>query len=1141
MSNYVVVPTSNIDYQSWQIKLLLWSKKKVKQEGNTILLVSADIENRPFDEYIDPTVERYILPNWAQEWRDQNNNDNWGGIPNKYNALKWMTENLDLNDDDQLLFLDPDMIFIEPVEFNVGPNEIIGARWYFYTPLHNWPKKESGFMYPFIIQFGTLKKLANKYSAYCQQIRKDTGEWISEMWALDYATKDCGIKVRIEDNLGHCTAWWNMAEFNELPKIIHFPNEILNKDDERIWFKQDFTFNQDMDIPFQTAKTEIGKELLRNVTQYQTNYLYWLNWQFNDLFDHGKYDGSNGCIAFKPWPGGFNNIRMSLELAVAMAYITNRKLMLPPTYSMYLLEGESNLGDFFDLDDLGVETVEFPGSWEDVENSFKKISLLNKDNGRDESCDLVINFEKINPNPEFKKWKRVINWGDLVTEDDEYIFFDGNLLGNFYQVFHSNKMQAVKRLIARHVHYKKEIFDKAWEAVDHIGDVSYYAIHIRRNDFQYTDVRVSCEDICENIKDRVPEGSKLYIATDHRDRSFFDPLVEKYDVWFYENVAPDDVEPNIIPIIEQLVCTRAKLFIGMDYSTLSTLVYRMRGYMGDVEDIDYHVNTYPYKVEDQTTYEGAEKFIANWHREYKDVWHMSDPDIFLSIASYRDSQVDETIKSALENADNPERVMIGLGLQDTTHYLNYIEECNFPNLRIDFTPYNEVRTVVGPRNDIINRLYCGEDYFFQVDSHTRFKKGWDNILIGQIKALPERSIISTYPNEFIYPDPDKQYLNLPHNAPLVFDRFISNNIIDKRFKSKNLDSLKDFEVVDNCRACAGLLFAPAEWLSEVKIPDGIVYNGEEDYLTYATLLKGWEIKVPSEAVVWHNYDFRDKNGKPYRDFNPNLGKDYDDKSIELINDLLFNQTHERGVEDISKHLGVDVSRTSVFKIKTFVITIPRLEHRLNDGFWESHDMSSIINPEVFYGVDGRQVKPQEWWDKLTPGYVCNDPNIDVNVMGSLIQGYVNLFDKIISDRLEDIILILEDDSIILEDIGSNIDKELSEFIYNLPKDWEIAYIGGHAHNAPTENKVNDFVYTTRGLMRTTAVLYRNYHVCERLKNCILDSQSKDPIDVELLKCIGKHTFKAYRSNTKMLYQRSYPSSSMKEGIEIYPYSWKTWN
>jgi hypothetical protein len=495
----------------------------------------------------------------------------------------------------------------------------------------------------------------------------------------------------------------------------------------------------------------------------------------------------------------------------------------------------------------------------------------------------------------------------MVDDSDHVIFFNKNLLGNFYQVAYSSKIQQVKKYVARHIHYRADIFDLAWEFIHQLGDKTYYAIHIRRNDFQYKQVRIPCKDIVKYINKRIPTGSKVYIATDHKDLDFFTPLEDKYDVWYYRDLSGDrEVDYNLIPIIEQLICTRAILFIGQDFSTLSSYVYRLRGYMDDIADKDYHVNTEEYNISDQLPLLLTPRFVANWHREHKDAWDFYEPTIFISIASYWDSQLHETIESALKHAANPGRICIGVNLQDRQQYYEDLLSRSYPNTKILFTPHEQSRSIVSARRALIDVLYGGEDYFLQIDSHTRFKDNWDNILINQLQSIPEdKVIISTYPNEFTYPDPNMDYLKLPYNAPLVFDTFLNDDSRDNRFKPKNLAALKDYDVVDNKRIAAGFLFTDARWIQEVPLPaKGIIFNGEEEYMTYLSYLKGWNIKLPSEAVVWHNYDWKDRDGKPYRLLNGNLGKGVEDRSVDIINDVLFHQKYVRSLEELENYLGV---------------------------------------------------------------------------------------------------------------------------------------------------------------------------------------------------------------------------------------------
>ena len=51
-------------------------------------------------------------------------------------------------------------------------------------------------------------------------------------------------------------------------------------------------------------------------------------------------------VSFPPISGGFNNIRMAMETAVAMAFATGRILVLPPKQQMYLLNKSHNKNHF---------------------------------------------------------------------------------------------------------------------------------------------------------------------------------------------------------------------------------------------------------------------------------------------------------------------------------------------------------------------------------------------------------------------------------------------------------------------------------------------------------------------------------------------------------------------------------------------------------------------------------------------------------------------------------------------------------------------------------------------------------------------------------------------------------------------------
>jgi len=315
-------------------------------------------------------------------------------------------------------------------------------------------------MYPFVLKFSTLKMISDDYTKISESIRIQTGKWESEMWGLDYAFKENNINIKLIEDLGTCTEWCVDGKRNIIGNIIHYPNVVNNENFEKIFFKQDHTFDLNEKLPLNKTKNKIDNLLLTNLDQHRTDYIYHLKYDFKSIFKF--YDGSSGFLIFRPWPGGFNNIRQSFELAICLSYLTNRTLVLTPKYNMYLLEGESSIDTFFDTSDLGIKHILFDEyclnkniepNWEGIRSICK---VLNYD-----AVGNVINFEKINPPSKFLKWRSHINAQDYFT-NEECIFLDGNLLGSSYQTIFTSLDDEIKKLVAKYVRYKSEIFDIAW-------------------------------------------------------------------------------------------------------------------------------------------------------------------------------------------------------------------------------------------------------------------------------------------------------------------------------------------------------------------------------------------------------------------------------------------------------------------------------------------------------------------------------------------------------------------------------------------------------------------------------------------------------------------------------------------------------
>ena len=897
--DYVILSTSNSDYQSWQCRLLEYSFKKVNQSGKLIRLCSYNTHNSDREFDTSDISEIIKLPDYRTRWKEFTNDlDKDYGIANKTESLKyWLLNYPELKDTDNVLLIDPDMVFVKSINLTTTPGTIIAQRWVDDGAADGRPFKQyashikdrvissSVFMYPYIATVGDLKKIVNRYVDLTYQMRLDNYPhlWESEMYALIISSLEQGLTIKSMDNLGFCVSWnykeqFKDKEFIDSISIFHFPSDVNDKEDNKIFNKQDYTPHtlqkNWLEVNPNLAKSYLEQSFLKVLHNYNTEKKINFYWENTELIDSTiNYIPKDKYLVFRPWPGGFNNIRMSLEIAASIAYLTNRILVLPPTSRliMHHSQVDNNFSDFFDTNDFGIKTLSF----DKFEKLFKvstwdKVKTISHTIDNEPSRTL---YTTDTPEENIIKDRSILDLNEL--EDKQIIYFDKNLLGNFYLNIYSKRLPEVCKFVYRHIHFRKDIFVEAYKAIELLGD--YYAIHVRRGDFQYKDLILPAEQIYNNIKNIVPQGSKLYISTDESNKSFFSIFEEKYDVKYYDDVKHvvySNIHDDLIGLVEQLICAQAKTFIGNKLSTFSTYIYRLRGYM-DKEDkrfLTYNVECQPDKEEDDW-------WIDTWTREYKQAWEsinnityfypesytpiLSTPKkIFVSIASYRDSQLTITIDSLFANQSGENNIIIGACMQDTEENYNDFKYKDHPNVRTRFVPYKEAKGVGFARNLIQQELFEDEDYFLQIDSHTRAIKNWDKILINQINNCPtHKAVLSTYPNAFNVLDEKETHFNHV-TCPYLKVHYINDN---GKIQATSAGTVEGNIPILGFWVAAGFLFTRGEWTKEVVYSKEFYFTGEEDYLSVMSHVKGWDVYVPNTSTIWHDYtDNRIQSPKKYR-------------------------------------------------------------------------------------------------------------------------------------------------------------------------------------------------------------------------------------------------------------------------------------
>jgi Glycosyltransferase (GlcNAc) len=226
--------------------------------------------------------------------------------------------------------------------------------------------------------------------------------------------------------------------------------------------------------------------------------------------------------------------------------------------------------------------------------------------------------------------------------------------------------------------------------------------------------------------------------------------------------------------------------------------------------------------------------------------------VFVSIAAYRDPQLIATVEDCLKKAHNPARLRFGICWQHATDEIPppFRDDERFRILDIAWV---DSKGACWARAEVM-KLWRGERWFLQVDSHCRFATDWDDKLIGMMRqAESPKPILSTYatpftpgPNEILEGGPLQMAFQgftsegIPHMRPLAIANWQSlNRPLRARFLS------------------AGFLFACGTFVSEVPYDPELYFLGEEAAMTLRAFTNGYDLFHPPETVVWHDYVRKD--------------------------------------------------------------------------------------------------------------------------------------------------------------------------------------------------------------------------------------------------------------------------------------------
>jgi len=319
----------------------------------------------------------------------------------------------------------------------------------------------------------------------------------------------------------------------------------------------------------------------------------------------------------------------------------------------------------------------------------------------------------------------------------------------------------------------------------------------------------------------------------------------------------------------------------------------------------------PAEVAMQTFYKVANKYIRPFEQRYKGELifpiRKDENSIFLSLAAYREHLLADTLQYAFKNAKNPDKLYVGAVVQncfgkvDSEDYssfdatgkpcrtglqvtgkdkagrdmtkmsdappdINGIDVfCNNPDFK-KYCDNGQIRVLyvhssgsLGPAmaRYHASKLWGGETYFMQCDSHLQFAEHWDAKYIDEIQATSNypKSILSSYPPGFQEGHGDGTVEESP-GARLCRCETIesSPNPIVRLNVGRNYNGDEERPTQIPFIA-AGFFFARAEFLRDVPFDPYLpwCFMGEEIALSVRAWTSGWDIYAPRKNWIVHQY------------------------------------------------------------------------------------------------------------------------------------------------------------------------------------------------------------------------------------------------------------------------------------------------
>lgn len=255
--------------------------------------------------------------------------------------------------------------------------------------------------------------------------------------------------------------------------------------------------------------------------------------------------------------------------------------------------------------------------------------------------------------------------------------------------------------------------------------------------------------------------------------------------------------------------------------------------------------------------------------------------IYVSVASYRDWECQPTVEDMFLRAEHPERLRVAIIDQRAEN--DSVQPCAVPEKPCSEDPSQTLcrfhhlidryevpaHLSVGPvfARHLANRMYRGEYFAMQVDSHVRFIRNWDSDIISQWEsAKNEMGVLSVYLSDIIGSIDPVTFENHHPARPIMCKTDYEGN-----GKMRHLRHGQQPEGVPGIHGeptlhpfwAAGFSFARGHFTVQVPYDQyqPMVFQGEEIFMGLRGFTYGYDYYAPETSVAFHMYAIKENKEK----------------------------------------------------------------------------------------------------------------------------------------------------------------------------------------------------------------------------------------------------------------------------------------